>query len=78
MMFKEQIKQLRENRQMLQGKLAEESGSDTAICCKIEKGDRRVRKEYIPIIAKLFVACLSNYTAVLVDEKELRIKYLIL
>jgi DNA-binding XRE family transcriptional regulator len=80
MMFKERIKQLRENHQMLQGKLAEELGLDTAICCKIEKGDRRVRKEYIPIIAKLLDAdekelltlwLADQVTTVVSDEKEL-------
>jgi transcriptional regulator with XRE-family HTH domain len=53
MMFNERIKQLRENRQIPQRKLAAALDIDTASYCKIERGERRARKEHIPIIAEL-------------------------
>ncbi|GHT41216.1 hypothetical protein AGMMS49965_10680 [Bacteroidia bacterium] len=53
MMFNEQIKQLREERQISQRKLAVALGVDTTSYCKIEKGKRRVRKEHITIVVDL-------------------------
>jgi transcriptional regulator with XRE-family HTH domain len=55
-MFTERIKQLREGCQIQQRVLAAALEIDTATYCKIEKGERRVRKEYIPVIAKLLQA----------------------
>jgi transcriptional regulator with XRE-family HTH domain len=80
MMFNEQIKQLREDRQIIQRKLAAELDIDTAIYWKIEKSDRRTRKEYIPIIAGLLQTnkdelltflFADQVTAVVAGEKEL-------
>ncbi|MDR0420029.1 MAG: helix-turn-helix domain-containing protein [Prevotellaceae bacterium] len=57
MMFTERIKQLREDRQIPQRKLAAAMDIDTASYCKIEKrGGCRARKEYIPVIAELLQA----------------------
>jgi transcriptional regulator with XRE-family HTH domain len=56
MMFNERIKQLREDRQIPQRKLAAAMDIDTASYCKIEKGERRARKEYISVIAELLQA----------------------
>jgi transcriptional regulator with XRE-family HTH domain len=53
MMFTEKIRELREARQMPQRQFAAALEIDTATYCKIEKGERRVRREQIPIIAKL-------------------------
>jgi transcriptional regulator with XRE-family HTH domain len=53
MMFNERIKQLREARQLPQRKLAAALDIDTASYCKIERGERKARKEHIPIIAEL-------------------------
>jgi transcriptional regulator with XRE-family HTH domain len=52
-MFTEKIKQLREERQMPQRQFAAALEIDTATYCKIEKGERRVKREQIQIIAKL-------------------------
>ena len=60
-MFIERIKQLREERQLPLRKLAAALDIDSATYWKIEKGERRARKEYIPIIA----------TTLCADEKEL-------
>lgn len=53
MKFVERIKQLREERQLPQRKLATTLDIDTATYCKIEKGERRVKAEQIVIIAEL-------------------------
>jgi transcriptional regulator with XRE-family HTH domain len=56
MMFNERIKQVREEQGLPLRKLAAALDIDTASYCKIEKGERRARKEYIPIIAELLQA----------------------
>jgi transcriptional regulator with XRE-family HTH domain len=80
MMFNERIKQLREDRQIPQRKLAAAMDIDTASYCKIEKGERRARKEHISIIAELLqVDCeelltlwlADQVTAVVADEQKL-------
>jgi transcriptional regulator with XRE-family HTH domain len=80
MMFDERIKQLREDRQIPQRKLAVALDIDTASYCKIEKGERRVRKEHISIIAELLQSdraelltlwLADQVTAVVANEKEL-------
>ncbi len=61
MMFPERIKQLREEHQIPQRKMAAALDIDTATYCKYEKGERRPKREQVVIIAKLL----------LTDEKEL-------
>jgi transcriptional regulator with XRE-family HTH domain len=56
MMFTEQIRQLREELQMPQRKLAAALEIDTATYCKIEKGERRAKREQVYIIAELLKA----------------------
>ncbi|MDR1553192.1 MAG: helix-turn-helix domain-containing protein [Prevotellaceae bacterium] len=79
-MFIERIKQLREERQLPLRKLAAALDIDSATYWKIEKGERRARKEYIPVIADLLQAdyeellkfwLADQVTAVVADEKEL-------
>ncbi|GHU54677.1 transcriptional regulator [Bacteroidia bacterium] len=53
MMFIERIKQLREEQQLPQRKLAAVLDIDTATYCKIEKGERKARREQIFIIAQI-------------------------
>jgi transcriptional regulator with XRE-family HTH domain len=52
-MFTEQLKQLREERQIPQRRLAAALDIDTATYCKIEKGERRPKREQVVIIADL-------------------------
>jgi transcriptional regulator with XRE-family HTH domain len=56
MMFNERIKQLREEQGLSLRKLAAALDIDTASYCKIEKGDRRTRKEYISVITDFLKA----------------------
>ena len=53
MKFIERIKQLREEQQMPQRKLAAALEIDTATYCKIEKGERRAKGEQVVIIADM-------------------------
>jgi transcriptional regulator with XRE-family HTH domain len=85
MMFNERIKQLREDRQIPQRKLAAAMDIDTASYCKIEKGERRTRKEHISIIAELLQAnyeelltlwLVDQVTAVVEDEHKVADKAL--
>ena len=59
--FGNKIKTLRENKQIPQRQLASALQIDTATYCKIEKGDRRAKREQLPILAELLE----------VDSKEL-------
>ena len=84
-MFPEKIKQLREERQLPLRKLAAALDIDSATYWKIERGERRARKEHIPIIAKILQAdfeelltlwLADQVTAVVADEKKLADKVL--
>ena len=61
MLFAEKIKQLRDFRQMPQRQIAAALEIDTATYCKIEKGDRRAKREQVFILSELFE----------IDSKEL-------
>lgn len=50
-MFSERIKELRIQKQMPQRQLAAALDIDTATYCKIEKGDRRAKRQQVEIIA---------------------------
>jgi transcriptional regulator with XRE-family HTH domain len=80
MTFTERIKQLREQCQLPQRKVAEALDIDSATYCKIEKGERRARKEYIPVIAELLQAdseellkfwLADQVTAVVANERKI-------
>lgn len=53
-MFSERIKELRIQKQMPQRQLAAALDIDTATYCKIEKGERKAKKEQVSILSKLF------------------------
>ena len=59
--FGNRIKTLREEKQIPQRQLAAALEIDTATYCKIEKGDRRAKREQISVLADLLE----------VDSKEL-------
>ncbi len=54
MLFAERIKLLREQRQMPQRQLAAALEIDTATYCKIERGERRAKREQLSILADMF------------------------
>ncbi len=59
--FGNKIKTLREEKQIPQRQLASVLEIDTATYCKIEKGDRRAKREQVNVLAELLE----------VDSKEL-------
>lgn len=59
--FGDKLKSLREGKQIPQRQLASVLEIDTATYCKIEKGDRRAKREQITILSDLLQA----------DSKEL-------
>ena len=79
-MLIERIKQLREERQLPLRKLAAALDIDSATYWKIERGERRARKEYVSIIAEVlqtdFEELLTLWFAdqvaeVVANEKEI-------
>lgn len=60
-MFSERIKELRIQNQMPQRQLAAALDIDTATYCKIERGERKARREQVEVIAYVLNA----------DKKEL-------
>ncbi|MBB4037455.1 DNA-binding XRE family transcriptional regulator [Dysgonomonas hofstadii] len=54
MLFSEKIKQLREERSMPQRLPAAELEIDTATYCKIERGDRRAKRNQVTTLSKIF------------------------
>lgn len=52
-MFSERIKKLRIQNQIPQRQLAAALNIDTATYCKIEKGERKAKREQVEIIAQL-------------------------
>lgn len=61
MLFTDKIKELRQKEQLPQRRLAAALDIDTATYCKIEKGERKARKEQVLTLASAFG----------VDENEL-------
>jgi len=53
MLFADRIKQLREQKQMPQRQLAAALEIDTATYCKIERGERRAKREQVSTLADL-------------------------
>jgi transcriptional regulator with XRE-family HTH domain len=78
MKFVERIKQLREERQLPQRKLATTLDIDTATYCKMEKGDRRAKAEQIVVIAdllqtdkdELLALWLADQVATVVEDEQ--------
>lgn len=54
--FGDKIRQLREAHNLLQRQVASELEIDTPMLSKIERGDRKAKKEQVLIFAKLFNA----------------------
>jgi transcriptional regulator with XRE-family HTH domain len=54
MLFSERIKQLRENSKLPQKDVAEVLGIDIPMYSRIERGQRKAKKEYLPILSSLY------------------------
>ena len=80
MTFIEKIKQLREQSQLPQRKVAEALDIDSATYCKIERGERKAKREQLLVIAELLKTdkdellmlwLADQVTAVVADEKKI-------
>lgn len=60
MRFGEHIRQLREQNNLLLRHLASELDIDTAMMSKIERSERKAKREYIPLLAKLLKASVTE------------------
>jgi transcriptional regulator with XRE-family HTH domain len=85
MLFADRIKQLREEKQMLQRHFAAAMDIDTPLFSKIERGERRAKREQVITIAKilkcdeteLLTLWLADRIIEAIDnEKELAVKAL--
>ncbi len=54
MLFGTKIKELREHKHLPQREIANALNIDTATYCKIEKGDRKARREQLIVMANMF------------------------
>lgn len=78
MNFGEHIKQLREQNQLLQRQVASVLEIDTAMLSKIERGERKAKREHIPLLAsllhsnekELFTIWLADQIYQLVENEE--------
>jgi transcriptional regulator with XRE-family HTH domain len=52
-LFSEKIRQLRKEKKLYQKQLADALSIDKPMYCRIEKGERRAKREQIPVIAKI-------------------------
>ena len=80
MLFAKKIRQLREEKQLLQRQISAVLEIDNALYCKIERGDRIAKREQVVLISKILSAneaeLLTLWLAdkvmdVLSDEDEL-------
>ena len=85
MTFTERLKQLREQCQLPQRKVAGALDIDGATYCKIERGERKAKREQLPLLAELLKAdkdelltlwLAEQVIAVVKDDKELSDKAL--
>ena len=78
MNFGEHIKHLRKQNQLLQRQLANVLDMDTAMLSKIVRGERRAKREHIPILAsflktnekRLFTILLADQVYEIVKEED--------
>lgn len=71
--FGEKIRELREANQMLQRQVASELEIDTPMLSKIERGDRKAKKEQVFVIAKLFNTNKKNLLTLWLADQLLEV-----
>jgi transcriptional regulator with XRE-family HTH domain len=80
MLFSEKVRQLREEKKLYQKQLAGALSIDKPMYCRIEKGERRAKREQIPVIAEILQAdpeellalwLADQVTAVVADETNI-------
>ena len=69
MLFGKKIKELRETRGLLQRQLAETLGVDVPMFSKIERGDRRAKREHVIILAQELNADVQELLSLWIADK---------
>ncbi len=69
MRFGEHIRHLREQNNLLLRHLASELGIDTAMMSKIERSERRAKREHIPVLAKLLNTSVSELQTLYIADQ---------
>jgi len=69
MRFSERIKELRESRNLLQRQLAAKLEIDTPMYSKIERGERKAKKEQVEKLAKLFDVKIGELMTIWLADK---------
>ena len=67
------IKQLREANSLLQRQVAGKVSIDTPMLSKIERGERRAKKEQISLFAELFGVCDSELMTLWLADQLIRL-----
>jgi len=67
--FGERIKQLREQKGLLQRQVANQLDIDTPMLSKIERGERNAKKEQVAILSKLFGITEENLLSLWLADK---------
>jgi HTH-type transcriptional regulator, competence development regulator len=67
--FGEYIKNLREKNSLLQRQVSSGLNIDTPMLSKIERGERKAKREYIPILATMFNSNAQELLAVWLADK---------
>lgn len=73
MLFANQIKQLREEKNLLQRQLASALEIDTPMYSKIERGDRPAKREQVVIIAKILTIDENELLALWLADKVMEV-----
>ena len=68
-LFSERLKELRISKQMPQRCLAAALDIDTATYCKIEKGERKAKKEHLPILSDILCVDEDDLLALWLADK---------
>ena len=69
MLFTEKIKELRIQNQMPQRQIAAALEIDTATYCKIEKGERKAKKEQVAILSEMFHVEMTDLLTLWLADK---------
>ena len=67
--FGERIKQLREQKGLLQRQVANQLDIDTPMLSKIERGERNAKKEQVTILSKIFGITEENLLSLWLADK---------
>lgn len=74
MQFGERIRELRESKELLQRQLAASLEIDTPMFSKIERGERRAKREQVLLLAKLLNTNVNNLLTLWLADQVYNLK----